>query len=354
MSRKTRGLNNTIDNSPAATQKNLLNSYSSSIGNYINKQANHLAFNKTKIGYASSMKNNTYDSGVISKPLRAPEKPLLPNIKYHHRIVEHVRERFPELRNSEISKVITNMWQDLPEKEKQVYKDEYENEKKAYHEVLKIYQSSNSFQGYGRGRGRVDTDDMYDKQLKRENTTGSIFLEALVDESGEMDYSVKHASGYRFGMCHRLMSDILSDMNTVPTGEGIVTSTKLDSKRRQVEILNKHCNNLSKDVIELEKKHEAKKRKWRAQQDEHNKKMKAPLNTDAQDFSYELKLTSYLYGLIPNTNVFATDMVCAASKNEKLLAETKVTAKPDENKFKGENLEENKCIQNGSFVGEKH
>jgi len=311
MSRKTRGLNSTIDNSPATNQKNLLNSYSSVIGNYINKQVNHLAFNKTKIGYASSMKNNNYDSGVVSKPIRAPEKPLLPNLKYHHRIVEKVRNRYPELRNSEITKIITNMWQDLPEKDKQVYKDEYENEKKAYHEVLKIYQSSNSFQGYGRGRGRGDTDDLYDKQLKRENTTGSIFLEALVDESGEMDYSVKHTSCYRFSMCHRLMSDILSDTNTVPTGEGIVTSTKLDSKRRQVEILNKHCNNLSKDVIELEKKHEAKKRKWRAQQDEHNKRMKAPINTDAQDFSYELKLTSYLYGLIPSTNVFAADMVCA-------------------------------------------
>lgn len=288
------------ESSPSVNLKNILSQHVSGLGTYINKQYNHPAFNKFNIGIGPNTKQNCYDTGIISKPPKAPEKPLLPQMKYHQKIAEKVKFSRPELKNYEVSKLIGMMWHDLPDSEKKTFQNEYEDEKVAYQDALRLYQGSSSYQQYVRSRGKAESSDLYDKQAKRESSSGSVFLELLAPEDSDQgsEYlSSKLVSTARFHRNQRLMNEIISDCNVVSTGESIVTISKLESKRRQVELLKRHCTNLLNEVDDLERKHAANKRKWLEQQQNFLKKLKGPLTTSVHEHHDELKRSCQLYGV---------------------------------------------------------
>ncbi|CAJ0945677.1 unnamed protein product, partial [Mesorhabditis belari] len=94
------------------------------------------------------------ENGGNIKPPKAPEKPLVPYMRFSRKMWAKVRADNPESQLWDIGKVIGQMWRDTPDNEKQVYQLEYENEKVEYDKAMKQYQNSPAYQQYLQARNR--------------------------------------------------------------------------------------------------------------------------------------------------------------------------------------------------------
>ena len=65
----------------------------------------------------------------MPKPPKAPEKPILPYMRYSRKVWDDVKRGNPEMKMWEIGRIIGQMWRDLPNKNKQEYLEDYETAK---------------------------------------------------------------------------------------------------------------------------------------------------------------------------------------------------------------------------------
>lgn len=205
------------------------------------------------------------------KPPKPPEKPLMPYMRYSRKVWEQVKNSNPHLKLWEVGKIIGQMWRELPDDEKTLYIEEYDSEKILYTEALRQYHSSPAYQAWlvakERAEKLLEEQDQERKQsitrsrdrpgdMTQADLRESYMLEDNEEES-EDQYTVKHVAAARFQRNHRLMQEILSDSRLPDPGQ-LITQSRLNTLRLQVEQLKSHKRNLCQEIEGCELRHRSK------------------------------------------------------------------------------------------------
>jgi len=216
---------------------------------------------------------NSTGNGV-PKPPKAPEKPLMPYMRFSKKVWDSVKSANPRLPLWEIGKIIGQTWRDMPEEERQEYNEEYENEKQEYDRNMALYKSSPAYQAYmqAKSRGTPVIEDPEPKGIRA--TERRIDIQPAEDEEDPDDgLSIKHVAHARFTRNHRLINDILSE-NMVPDVRSVVTTARIQVLKRQLNSLTSHHEKFEAELAQIEETYNAKKKKFVDSSEEFSKELK--------------------------------------------------------------------------------
>ncbi|CAH8450592.1 unnamed protein product [Schistosoma turkestanicum] len=207
----------------------------------------------------------------VPKPPKPPEKPLMPYMRYSRKVWEQVKNSNPHLKLWEVGKIIGQMWRDLPDDEKILYVEEYDAEKIQYTESLRQYHSSPAYQAWLVAKERAEKSMEEQDQERRQSVLRSRdrgnelpqgdLRESYILEDNEEDtedqFTAKHVAAARFQRNHRLMQEVLSDTRLPDPGQ-LITQSRLNTLRLQVEQLKNHKRNLCQEIEGCKARHQAK------------------------------------------------------------------------------------------------
>ncbi|XP_055314603.1 SWI/SNF-related matrix-associated actin-dependent regulator of chromatin subfamily E member 1 isoform X3 [Sitodiplosis mosellana] len=253
------------------------------------------AFTPQKVSKSS----NIFDPKT-PRPPKPPEKPLMPYMRYSRRVWDNVKTENPDHKLWEIGKIIGFMWRELPTRERQEYIDEYEQEKAEYDKALKAYHNSPAFLQYLAAKNKAkagsenDPHDTPSRPTKASQQDRRIDIQPAEDEEDQDDgYSVKHVAYARFVRNHRLINEIFSDM-AVPDVRTVVTTNRMIVLRKQVQSLTMHQMKLEAELLQMEEKFEAKKRKLIESSDVFQEELKKHCKPAVDDDTFQ-KLVNTMY-----------------------------------------------------------
>ncbi|XP_022910327.1 SWI/SNF-related matrix-associated actin-dependent regulator of chromatin subfamily E member 1 isoform X2 [Onthophagus taurus] len=244
---------------------------------------------------------NTNNESRTPKPPKPPEKPLMPYMRYSRKVWDTVKAQNPELKLWEIGKIIGQMWRELPEMGKNEFVEEYETEKGEYEKTLKAYHNSPAYLAYiaakNRGAEDRDTHDRSGGSSKQQAADRRIDIQPAEDEEDQDDgYSIKHIAYARYLRNHRLINEIFSD-TVVPDVRSVVTTTRMQVLKRQVQSLTMHQKKLEAELQQIEEKFEAKKRKFVESSDQFQEELKKHCKPAVDDDTF-LKMVERQYDIL--------------------------------------------------------
>ncbi|XP_028311199.1 SWI/SNF-related matrix-associated actin-dependent regulator of chromatin subfamily E member 1-like isoform X4 [Gouania willdenowi] len=181
----------------------------------------HLAYNNYRLG-GSQSSNSRNSSGInIPKPPKPPDKPLMPYMRYSRKI--------------------------------------------EYNESMKAYHNSPAYLAYVNAKSRAEAAlEEESRQRQSRLDKGEPYMSIQpADDPDDFDdgFSIKHSAAARFQRNHRLISEILSE-SVVPDVRSVVTTARMQVLKRQVQSLMVHQRKLEAELLQIEDRHQDKKRKF--------------------------------------------------------------------------------------------
>ena len=198
----------------------------------------------------------------------------MPYMRFSRKVWDSVKASNPKLALWEISRIIGQMWRDMPDDEKQEYNEEYETEKQEYDRNMAVYKTSPAYQAYmqAKSRGQPVIEDPEPRGIRA--TERRIDIQPAEDEEDPDDgLSIKHVAHARFTRNHRLINDILSE-TMVPDVRSVVTTARIQVLKRQLNSLTSHHEKFEAELAQIEETYNSKKKKFMESSEEFSKELK--------------------------------------------------------------------------------
>ncbi|XP_019850136.1 PREDICTED: SWI/SNF-related matrix-associated actin-dependent regulator of chromatin subfamily E member 1-like isoform X2 [Amphimedon queenslandica] len=259
-------------------------------------QQSHMPHHHSSMGGGGGNKNKAMPGGPMGalKPPKAPEKPLLPYMRYSRKMWEHFKKsEGTDLKVWEVGKIIGQKWRELSDEDKQPYFDEYEAEKVVYDENMKAYKCSFAYKQYLEAKKIAERHANSNSPgphgympdlappppqviAPPRHPSGSDPRLVMLQQQEEDDdeyITTKQLASSRYHRNHRLMREIFSD-SVLPDIKSSVTMSRIDSLKHQSASLSAHQKKLEDEVNQLEARYSEKRNQFLDDAEKFRKELK--------------------------------------------------------------------------------